>query len=169
VLDLRSFAYPEREANRERFDLPKAIEVSLRLAGHELKDCDVEQSVTPGLKVYGAQNQIVQVLINLLTNAAKATAKVTDGRSRKIIVSACDRNGRAHIKVRDNGIGIGPEALKNVFDPFYTTGEPGQGMGLGLSICHTIVKNHGSDIHIESDEGHWTEVTFDLPFESQEH
>ncbi|MEZ5990952.1 MAG: ATP-binding protein [Planctomycetota bacterium] len=168
VSDLRSFAYPERAANKTQFDLAKAIEVSLRLAGHELKDCEIEQQVAPGLSVYGAQNQVVQVLINLLTNAAKATSKVKDDRARKILVSACDNNGRARILIRDNGIGIAKEALKNVFDPFYTTGEPGEGMGLGLSICHTIVKNHGSDLRIESEPDHWTEVTFDLPFTSQE-
>lgn len=168
VSDLRSFAYPERAANRTRFSLAKAIEISMRLAGHELKNCEIELQIQPDLHVYGAQNQVAQVLINLLTNAARATAKVKDARAPKILVSACDKNGRAHIRVRDNGIGISPEAIRNVFDPFYTTAEPGQGMGLGLSICHTIVKNHGSEIHIASDEGHWTEVSFDLPFESQE-
>jgi signal transduction histidine kinase len=160
VSDLRSFAYPEQAANRSCFRLQEALDVALRLCAHELKDCKVEQRV-PELELQAAKNQIVQVLINLFTNAAKATAKVQ--RPREILVSACDKNGRACITVRDNGIGIAPEALSKVFDPFYTTAEPGQGMGLGLSICHTIVKAHGGKIGLQSHLGDWTEVTFDLP------
>ena len=72
-------------------------------------------------------------------------------------------------ELRDNGVGIAESARNKVFDPFYTTGEPGQGMGLGLSICHTIVKSHGGSISIQSSEGDWTEVSFDLPSDSQEH
>jgi signal transduction histidine kinase len=163
VSDLRSFAYPEQAANHGHFKLKAAIEVALRLCAHELKDCKLDQQIAD-LEVNGAENQIVQVLINLLTNAAKATAKVQ--RPREISLSACDKNGRAVITVRDNGIGITPEALKRVFDPFYTTAEPGQGMGLGLSICHTIVKAHGGEIRLQSREGDWTEVSFDLPLAS---
>lgn len=165
VSDLRSFAYPERTNNRDDFNVGKAVEVAMRLAGHEIKDCAVKTQIADGLRAHGAQNQVVQVLINLLTNAAKATASKS---SREISVSACDNNGRVTFKVRDNGIGI-PESLRGkVFDPFYTTGEPGQGMGLGLSICHTIVKSHGGSITLQSSEGDWTEVTFDLPSDSQE-
>lgn len=165
VSDLRSFAYPERADNQDDFDVQKAVEVALRLAGHELKDCSVKTDIEPGLRAYGAQNQVVQVLINLLTNAAKATA---GSESREISVSGCDRNGRAVIKVRDNGVGIPESSRSKVFDPFYTTGEPGHGMGLGLSICHTIVKSHGGSITIQSSEGDWTEVSFDLPLQVQE-
>ena len=165
VSDLRSFAYPERADNRDDFDVAKAVEVALRLAAHELRDCTVKTSIEPGLRAHGAQNQIVQVLINLFTNAAKATTGKAD---REISVSGCDNNGHTQIKVRDNGVGI-PEALRSkVFDPFYTTGEPGEGMGLGLSICHTIVKSHDGSIAIHSSEGDWTEVSFDLPLDSQE-
>ncbi|MBZ0135738.1 MAG: response regulator [Planctomycetes bacterium] len=168
VSDLRSFAYPERAANQTDFDVAKAVQVALRLTAHEMKDCRVNTSVSPGLVAHGAQNQVVQVLINLLTNAAKATLKTAGKRAREIFVSACDSNGRAVIKVRDNGGGISEAARSKVFDPFYTTGEPGQGMGLGLSICHTIVKTHGGSISIQSQEGDWTEVSFDLPLNIQE-
>jgi signal transduction histidine kinase len=171
VSDLRSFAYPERADNREHFDVPKAVTVALRLAAHELKDCTVKVDVPQGLRAWGAVNQVVQVLINLLTNAARATAKARErdaDRAREVSLSACDNNGGVSFRVRDNGVGI-PEELRNkVFDPFYTTGEPGQGMGLGLSICHTIVKAHGGTISIQSKQGDWTEVSFELPSDSRE-
>jgi len=65
--------------------------------------------------------------------------------------------------VQDNGTGVKKDLLPKLFDPFFTTKDVGQGMGLGLSICHTIIKNHGGQISIESEEGQWTRVTFDLP------
>jgi signal transduction histidine kinase len=168
VSDLRSFAYPERAADRGRFSFQKALDVALRLCAHELKDCKVEQDVPADLQIEGAENQVVQVLINLLTNSAKATAATSGKRPREIKLSACDRNDGVRIRVHDNGVGIAKKALHNVFDPFYTTGEPGQGMGLGLSICHTIIKSHAGEISIDSCEGHWTEVSVDLPFARQE-
>src|SRR5690606_3404378 len=134
VSDLRSFAYPEHAANRGRFKVGKAVEVAMRLCAHELKDTKVELKVAEGLQIFGAENQLVQVLINLLTNAAKATARTAEKRPAEIILTACDRNDCTHISVRDNGIGVAKDALNKLFDPFYTTGEPGEGMGLGLSI-----------------------------------
>ena len=163
VSDLRSFAYPEQAANQGLFAFDAALQTALRLCAHELKDCKLEKQLPASLELIASQNQVVQVLINLFTNAAKATAKTAGMRPREILLSACDKNGRAFITVRDNGVGIEPEALGKVFDPFYTTAEPGQGMGLGLSICHTIVKAHGGAITVQSHAGDWTEVTFDLP------
>jgi signal transduction histidine kinase len=166
VSDLRTFAYPERAGNHTDFDVLNAINMATRMTAFEIKDCTLKVDVQPGTRAFGAQNHVVQVLINLLTNAAKAIGK-TD-RAGEIFLTACDRNGRAVVKVKDNGSGIAETALKNVFDPFYTTGQPGEGMGLGLSICHTIVKNHGGNMTVNSVEGHWTEVTFDLPSANQE-
>jgi signal transduction histidine kinase len=166
VSDLRSFAYPEQAGNHSHFDMAEAIKIALRLCAHELKDCKLVQEVQAPLMSYGSQNHIVQVLINLLTNASRATSR-TD-RPPEIVLAACDKSGRIRVIVRDNGVGIAKEALKNVFDPFYTTAEPGEGMGLGLSICHTIVRNHGGTIEVHSQQGDWTEVTFDLPLAVEE-
>ncbi len=65
--------------------------------------------------------------------------------------------------MRDNGAGIRPEVLPRIFEPFFTTRDVGQGMGLGLSICHTIIANHGGTISASSVVGEWTEIRFDLP------
>lgn len=66
------------------------------------------------------------------------------------------------IAVRDNGCGVKAADLPRLLDPFFTTKDVGEGMGLGLSICHTIVKNHGGNINITTEEGQWTQVAFDL-------
>jgi len=70
------------------------------------------------------------------------------------------------VSVQDNGTGVKKDNLPRLFDPFFTTKDVGKGMGLGMSICHTIIKNHGGQIAVESEEGQWTKVTFDLPLPS---
>jgi signal transduction histidine kinase len=67
------------------------------------------------------------------------------------------------VKVWDNGGGIEDSLRQRIFDPFFTTREVGKGAGLGLSICHTIVRNHGGQLQVESQLGEWTEFRFDLP------
>jgi signal transduction histidine kinase len=67
------------------------------------------------------------------------------------------------ISVRDNGVGISKEILGKLFDPFFTTKPPGEGMGLGLSISHTIVKQHHGEITVQSECGNFTEFTVRLP------
>jgi two-component system sensor histidine kinase PhcS len=65
--------------------------------------------------------------------------------------------------VRDNGPGISPENLSRVFEPFFTTREVGQGLGLGLSISYSVIEQHGGTLIAESSAGEWTQMGFDLP------
>ena len=167
VADLRTFAHPSREGMRDRFDLGESLDAALRLVAHEVKDIAVERDLQPGCWVVGARNQITHVLMNLLVNSAKALRGAPAGRRPLIRVLSRSNEGRLHIRVFDNGSGIKLEVLPRVFDPFFTTRDVGEGMGLGLSICHTIVRNHGGTIVASSREGEWTEVAFDLPLESE--
>jgi two-component system sensor histidine kinase PhcS len=104
--------------------------------------------------------------MNLLVNSAQALKSIKGQRQAVITVAAKIAGERAQISVQDNGTGVKKDNLPRLFDPFFTTKDVGQGMGLGLSICHTIIKNHGGQISIESEEGQWTRVTFDLPLAS---
>jgi two-component system, sensor histidine kinase PhcS len=117
-------------------------------------------------KVAAGKTQVIHVFMNLLVNSAQALKSVKGQRAPKIAVSCRLRDDRVEIAVLDNGTGVKKDNLPRLFDPFFTTKDVGQGMGLGLSICHTIVKNHGGQIVIESDEGQWTKVIFDLPLAS---
>ena len=162
ISDLRAFAYPTKLSDRDVFKLDDAVTTALRLTAHELGDIPVERE---GLEVQalGAKTQIVHVLMNLLINSAQAlNARKTDA-PRKITVGCDAKDGRLEVWVRDNGTGIKAADLPRIFEPFFTTKDVGQGMGLGLSICHTIVKNHGGQITASSEEGKWTRVAFDLP------
>ena len=107
------------------------------------------------------------MLVNLLTNAANALKRIPSPKNPAAIqIRATIVNDRVRVSVFDNGPGMSPQVLARVREPFFTTAEPGQGMGLGLSICDTIVKSHGGELEIESIAGQGTTVAFDLPLAS---
>ena len=109
-------------------------------------------------------NQLSQVLMNLLLNAAEATQE-----KGQIMVSASKLAyvESLEIRVSDTGCGMAPEVLAHVFEPFYTT-KRGRGTGLGLSISHAYVRSHGGDMRVDSVLGRGTTVTFTLPLRPEE-
>jgi signal transduction histidine kinase len=163
VTDLRTFAYPSKDGAQEQFGVETALATAVQLTSHELKDVTVRRNLVAAPPVVGSQTQVSHVFINLLANAAKALRTIPADRKPEIEVDSHWVNGRLYVQVRDNGIGIQKDELPKIFDPFFTTREVGDGMGLGLSICHTIVKNHGGSITATSEAGQGTEITFDLP------
>ena len=173
ISDLRAFAHPSELAHKAPFDLNEVLTSALQLTAHELGQFPVERQGLDQVKALGMKTQVVHVFMNLLMNsadalkakAAKSPDSSADGPPR-IVVSCAPRGDRLAVSVRDNGVGVRKEDLPRLLEPFFTTKQVGQGMGLGLSICHTIVKNHGGEITINSEEGKWTEVTFDLPVEA---
>jgi signal transduction histidine kinase len=167
ISDLRAFAYPSSEKMQECFALDEAITTSLRLVSHETENIQITRHGTGGLIAVGSKTQVIQVLLNLVMNAAQALHAVRSIRQPQIAISAEIRLQRLQVCVRDNGTGVRAADLPRLFEPFFTTKEVGQGMGLGLSVCHTIVKNHGGTIVVHSQEGQWTEVSFDLPLDDR--
>ncbi|MHB8765062.1 MAG: ATP-binding protein [Deferrisomatales bacterium] len=163
VSSLREFAYPSAGGMSQTFDLAGSLDTALRLVSHEVSGVTVVRDLAPGCPVVGNRTQVTHVLVNLLSNAAKALADRPEGRAPEIRVAARPDGGRLRVTVWDNGPGIEAQNLGRVFDPFYTTRPVGQGMGLGLSICHTITRNHGGSMVAQSQPGQWTEIGFDLP------
>lgn len=164
VSDLKTFAYRKPGATTE--DVPflfeKALDSSIRLDAHELRGVSVTRELPSDTLVLGDEAAIVGVLINLFSNAALAMQKAGTV-SPQVHVKAHWQDGRLHINVRDNGPGIAPENLARVFEPFFTTREVGQGLGLGLSISYAVVEQHGGTLFAESQLGEWTAFNFDLP------
>jgi len=112
----------------------------------------------------GAQNQLQQVFVNLITNACDAMAEA-DGRYLNLSISPFQRDGTAYWKcdVSDTGTGISQEAFDDIFQSFFTTKEKGKGTGLGLSISRGIIKNHEGDIEVHSEKGKGTTFSVFLP------
>jgi two-component system sensor histidine kinase PhcS len=165
VSDLKTFAY--RKAGDEMAGNPflfeKALDSAVRLVSHETKGIRIVRDLAADTLVRGDEAAIIGVLINLLGNAAMALRKSGAGRSDlEIKVSARLDGERLRIEVRDNGSGIAAENLARVFEPFFTTREIGQGLGLGLSISYTVIERHGGRLLVESVEGQWTKMIFDL-------
>jgi signal transduction histidine kinase len=104
-------------------------------------------------------NQLSQVFMNLLLNAAEATP---EGGSITITANRLTYVDSIEIRVTDTGSGIPPEVIPNVFKPFFTT-KKGKGTGLGLSISHAYVRSHNGEIRIDSVVNHGTTVTITLP------
>lgn len=167
IIDLRSFAHPGHSACPVRVDLNEVVTTALRFTASEASHVEFELNIPDQSYIEGSRNQLIQVLVNLLTNAARATMKTNDQRPAKVTVSCQSIDGRLHLCVRDNGVGIKADRLQRIFDPFYTTSDVGAGLGLGLSICHTIVTKHGGSISIRSEPGVWTEVLIDLPHQQR--
>jgi len=167
VTDLRAFAYPSEGGKHSPFDVREAVESALRFTSHELKGVNVVVDLPDDTQVVAAKNHITQVLVNLLTNAAHAIKDVGSGHRGEIRIAGAVKDGRLSVAVADNGAGMDEAILGRIFDPFFTTREVGDGMGLGLSICHTIVANHGGRILVESRRGEGTRMVFDLPIEGK--
>jgi len=110
-------------------------------------------------RIVSDKGQLQQVFLNIINNAIDA---VKDGG--KIVVSSEVKNrNMVRISVQDNGQGIPKDAVKSIFEPFYTTKGKGKGTGLGLSISYGIVQRLGGDISIESEEGSGSTFSIDLP------
>ena len=164
VSDLKTFAYRKSGIDHEsaQFLFERALDASVRLVGHEIKGIKINRHLQPDTLVRGDEAAIIGVLINLLSNAALAMRKGATP-APAIDIYAESRGDRLKITVRDNGPGIAPENIGRVFEPFFTTREVGQGLGLGLSICYSVIQRHGGLLTAESTPGEWTRFTFDLP------
>ena len=158
VIGLKDFAHPgEHKLNYA--DINKNMESTLNVVWNELKykaRVVKEYGELPQVKCYS--QQINQVFVNLLVNAAQAIAK--EGEI-KIATKALD--GKVEIKISDTGKGIPEENLSKIFDPFFTTKEVGKGTGLGLNVAYNIIEKHKGTIDVESTVGVGTTFTIRLP------
>jgi two-component system, NtrC family, sensor kinase len=109
--------------------------------------------------IYGDESQLKQVIINLFTNAFDATG---DGDIIRIITRSGQNDG-VELIVEDSGCGIPSELHDKLFEPFFTTKPVGKGIGIGLSTCYSIVKNHSGEISVTSREGRGTFFKVSLP------
>ncbi|WP_177168055.1 ATP-binding protein [Marininema mesophilum] len=125
---------------------PKAI-----LMGHDL----TPQPPSSPVIIEADAEQIKQVLINLVQNGLEALAD-----KGVVFVRWKEMRDRISIRVQDTGSGIPPEYMSRIFDPFFTT--KGDGSGMGLSICHRIISEHGGQVHVTSQPGSGRGTTFNI-------
>lgn len=156
-------------ARQEPVALPAVVQAVTTLLEHEsaARQVQVALEMPPELPTVRADaDQLTQILLNLLMNALAAT-----GPGGRVTVRAApaQREARAGVEltVTDTGVGIRLEDLPHIFDPFFSTKRRG-GAGLGLSICHDLVKSHQGTITVESEPGAGSRFTVWLPCEGRE-
>jgi signal transduction histidine kinase len=164
VSDLRVFTHPE-SGPPESVDVTEAVNASLRFLSSEWKGkVRIENNIPPGQEALGNRNKLVHVLVNFLQNSLDAmSGKKFEGEEPTIRIDGRIVDGKSIIVVRDNGTGIEEKHMAKIFDPFFTTKDVGEGMGLGLSICHRIVRGYGGHITVKSEPGRFCEFTVDFP------
>ncbi len=150
------------ESERRVESLPKLIEdaSALALIGTKENGIDVSFRLDPEAdRVLADRIQIQQVLVNLIRNAIEVMLE-SSGRRELGIGTAWKADGMVEVSVSDSGAGLAPEVAASLFQPFVTTKQ--KGMGLGLSICRTIVEAHGGKIWVEGRPGGGTVFRFSL-------
>src|SRR2546428_3608901 len=168
VRNLLSFAR-RQEGERHLQSIRPLLESTHQLLENQLLPADIELTLEfePGLpEVEVHANQIKQVFVNIINNAAQAIAGARPQVGGRIqIVTQCQPDGLS-VSISDNGPGI-PEALaQRVFEPFFSTKSEGEGTGLGLSICLGIVKEHGGSMSLDpggAGSGRGATFTVELP------
>ncbi len=161
VRNLLDFARQERYEFSPT-DINASIQSALRLVenllykGNITVVTDFDESLAP---IAASHDHLQGVWLNFLLNARDALRDSTG----EIHVTTRQHEAEIHVIIADSGVGIAPEQLPRIFEPFYTTKEPGRGTGLGLSTCHRIIKQHGGHIRVDSRVGHGTIFTVVLP------
>lgn len=151
---------------RAQLEIATLVQAAVKLSAHEVEQrATVKVDIGPLPPVWGVGHRLGQVFVNLLVNAAHA---MPEGRAgNEIVVSAKASDGIVHVDVRDNGVGIPPDVLPHLFEPFFTTRESEGGTGLGLAMCEQILTDHGAEITVESTLGAGTVFHVRLPIDSQ--
>lgn len=155
IADLRQFTREDPGVDGDA-DLVDVIERSRRMVSHQTGKEVAMEITTPSIApIRGNTNQLVQVFINLFQNSIDAIRMRNEADpdakvAGKLDISIESAGNSWMVTVLDNGIGIPPENVQKIFDPFFTSKDVGKGMGLGLSITHQILQRHRAQVDVES-------------------
>jgi len=159
------------EQERLQIDIQTILEDGLKLLRSSMPSTvDIRKEIGDGpFEVMANPTQMHQILMNLCTNAGQA---MESGGILEVKLETKDPTGaeterQVQIMVRDTGVGMDSDILERVFEPFYTTKAPGSGTGLGLSVVHGIVSDHGGTITVTSAPGAGTTFTVRLPVSTE--
>ncbi len=164
VRNLLSFAR-RQEGERQLQSIRPILESTIQLLKNQLmaQHIDLTFTAEPGLpEVEVHANQIKQVFVNIINNAAQAIRSAEREDGRIAVVAKCWLDGVA-VSIADNGPGMPESVAQHVFEPFFSTKSEGEGTGLGLSICQGIVKEHGGSITVDAGTGTGATFTVELP------
>lgn len=159
IKDLTNYSRREKE-KVVTINIIEVIEASLKLArrGMNFENIKIKKIYEEMPLIEGNPNELQQVFLNLFINAVQAMS------GEGVLTIECSiKDGNANIAVSDTGRGIEEKYIEDIFNPFFTTKEPGKGTGLGLSIVYQIIHNMGGRVNVESEVGRGTTFRVFLP------
>ena len=164
---MRTYTRNTEGSSSEMIDISTVIEGPFKILDQQLKTHGIEviKDFAPGLpEVMCDPIRLEQVFMNLITNA-KGSVESCGKENKRIEIRAyeSDDSQSVEVTVKDNGEGIPEHLRQKIFQPFFTTKEPGKGTGLGLSVSHTIIEEHRGRIELESKVGEGTTFKVILP------
>jgi signal transduction histidine kinase len=158
VIDLKDFAHPG-EDTPQLTDINSGIESTLNVVNNEIKyKATIHKDYGDIPAVKGIPQQLNQVFMNILVNAAQSIEKKGD-----IFIKTRSTKDHVEVTISDTGSGISPENLTKIFDPFFTTKDIGKGTGLGMNIAYNIIQKHNGTIRVHSELGKGTDFHITLP------
>lgn len=166
INSMRNFSITHAPDERVSFDLNQGLRDMLILARHEYRDiAGIETRFDEVLpSVYCNPEQINQLFLNMIVNSAHAIKSQNRSSPGTIALHTWFDNSKVFCSITDDGPGIPEEIRRDIFNPFFSTKEPGKGIGLGLSICYDIVVHkHGGTLSVECPAEGGTVITIGLP------
>ncbi len=164
VSDLSTFSKSDQNARRP-IDVREVLESAMRMADNQLRHrARLATDLADVPAVEANEANLAQVFLNLLVNAAQSIPEgAAEDNEVAVALSHDTSTGRVAIEIRDTGVGIPEEVQARVFDPFFSTKGQDEGMGLGLSICRNIIRDHAGEISFASEPGRGTTFRVELP------
>jgi PAS domain S-box-containing protein len=156
----------QRQPEPKPVRLNGIVETVIDLLAYQLRSADIRIALdlAPGLPTVTADaDQLHQVVTNLIVNARQALAAIPAPRRLTIATRHDPADGRVHLSVADNGPGVPAEIRPRIFEPFFTTKPAGEGTGIGLSLCLSIIRAYGGEITLSDTPGGGATFTIVLP------
>jgi signal transduction histidine kinase len=157
--DLLQFARPAGSSEPGSVEAAVYDTAALVAPQRAMQDVELSLDVYPDLpSVALSREQLVQVVLNLVLNAADAC-----GRGGRVTLRAMPHGDKVRLEVEDNGPGVAPEVRDTLFEPFVTTKEVGKGTGLGLAVCRGLVESVGGSISLDAQHTPGARFVIELP------
>jgi len=165
VRGLLDFARQEQYAFSNG-SINESVKEALQLVNYQLQSAKIEVigDYGEGLpEIVSSWEHLKSVWLNLLLNARDAVQTLPDGRQIELVTRLAPDPDYVQVHIRDNGKGMSEAERAHIFEPFYTTKDPGKGTGLGLATCHRIIEQHGGVIDVISQPDEGTSFIVRLP------
>lgn len=149
----------------QQISLKRELDLCLQILGPKIREKEllIQVDIKQTPLIFGRGSQLGQVLMNLIHNAIQAVEKGGQIEIKARKSATRHLKEEVEIQVKDNGPGIPKENLQRIFNPFFTTKDPGEGLGLGLPICDQIIRSHGGTLSVESRRNEGSIFSIKLP------